>query len=173
MTYFAELSPCGEEIVLHKDNAIIGSFRPEMKAEADAIVRSLNACEPTAHPILHPMPFLFAAFDFEREDGSTHWCIRYKLPIGESGPDHDSEVLCEVFEGFAWDYSKVDEGADEFPYIEAVSERLAVAFNAHDALVKIAERVSRWESNPDRYSGDLADIGQDARIALKLAKDPR
>ncbi len=118
------------------------------------------------HPILNPMPFLYAAFDFEAEDGGTHWCVRYKLPIGESGPDKDSEVLCEVFDGFAYDYPQVDQGnADPFDFTEAIAEKVALAFNAHEALVKVAE-------NQLRVAHAIGDerLADDARAALKLAR---
>lgn len=131
----------------------------------------------TAHPILNPMPVLFAAFDLTAEDGGTHWCIRYALPIGESGPDHDSEVVCEVFDGFAYDYPEVDPGgADPWPITEAIAERMARAFNAHDAMVSACTDALALVQELRR--GGPGTLREDTLIdrieyALKLVKEPR
>lgn len=44
------------------------------------------------------------------------------------------------------------------------------AVNSHTALVAIAEALDKWEQDPDRYVGDLADLAHQARAALALAK---
>jgi hypothetical protein len=46
---------------------------------------------------------------------------------------------------------------------------IVTACNCHDELVGIAQDLALWESDPDHYGGDLADLGQRARTALKNA----
>lgn len=50
------------------------------------------------------------------------------------------------------------------------AEANAHLVSASPDLLAVAEKVARWESDPDRYAGDLADIGAESRAAIAKAR---
>lgn len=55
---------------------------------------------------------------------------------------------------------------------QANAARLALAWNSHDELLAVAERLAEWEQDPDRFAGDLADLAQQARTLLAKLTQP-
>lgn len=50
--------------------------------------------------------------------------------------------------------------------LEADAQFIVRACNAHEELVALLKRLVVWESEPDKYTGDLADIAVEARKLL-------
>lgn len=74
-----------------------------------------------------------------------------------------------------YDFDKDDGGcvrlhvATDTPYSEAEGDRLSRKIEAVDDLLAVAHGLDRWESDPDRYAGDLADLAHKARAAIAKA----
>lgn len=54
---------------------------------------------------------------------------------------------------------------------EANARLIVTAVNSHAELLAICHELDRWERNPDRYAGDLADLAHQARAAIAKATE--
>jgi hypothetical protein len=94
----------------------------------------------------------------------TRVCLdcQAKDPDGER--DYYDVYCCEIIEAVRW-YDNDEQGTEHEIYD---SHYLAdvVALK----LLHIAEELVKWESDPDHYGGDLADLAQEAAALVAKAK---